>query len=186
EVCEGQQFDMDFEKKDDISIDQYMNMISLKTAVLIGCCMRTGAIIGGASVGQANDIYEFGKNIGMVFQLQDDILDVYGDAEKFGKQVGGDIVANKKTYLLLKAFECAEKKQFDSLKELLEDRSIKLANDEKVKKVTEIYDELGVRELAELEMEKYYSKAIEKIDHMGMKNTDSIVEYANKLSLRQH
>ncbi len=104
EVCEGQQYDMDFESRDDVSISEYLQMIKFKTAVLLGCSLKMGAIIGKSSEADANELYNFGVNLGLAFQLQDDILDVYADQNKFGKQVGGDIIANKKTYLLLKAF----------------------------------------------------------------------------------
>src|SRR5476651_2411466 len=107
-VCEGQQIDMSFEQRNNVLIDEYLNMIRLKTAVLLGGTLKIGAIIGGASLNDAQLLYSFGVNLGIAFQLQDDILDVYGDPEKFGKQVGGDILSNKKTYLLIKALELAK------------------------------------------------------------------------------
>ena len=105
EVCEGQQYDVDFETRTDVTIAEYLKMIEYKTAVLVGAAMKMGAIVAGASVKDQNDIYEFGKNLGMAFQLQDDYLDAFGDPKTFGKQVGGDIIENKKTYLYLKALE---------------------------------------------------------------------------------
>ncbi|MEI8280401.1 MAG: polyprenyl synthetase family protein [Bacteroidota bacterium] len=111
EVCEGQQLDMDFEQRNDVSIDEYIHMIGLKTSVLLACSLKMGALLGGATEGNANKLYEFGKNMGIAFQLQDDYLDAFGDTEKLGKQNGGDILANKKTYLMLKALENANEDQ---------------------------------------------------------------------------
>src|ERR1700761_9383330 len=111
DVCEGQQIDMEFEQRNDVTIKEYINMIRLKTAVVLGGALKIGALLGGASTKDANLLADFGVNLGLAFQLQDDILDVYGNPEKFGKQVGGDIIANKKTYLLLKALELADETQ---------------------------------------------------------------------------
>ncbi|MFD2146371.1 polyprenyl synthetase family protein [Mucilaginibacter antarcticus] len=110
-VCEGQQLDMDFEVRDDVKIDEYIYMIRLKTAVVLGGALKIGSILGGADMKDADLVAEFGENLGLAFQLQDDMLDVYGSPEKFGKQVGGDIIANKKTYLLIKALELADATQ---------------------------------------------------------------------------
>lgn len=115
EVCEGQQMDMDFESRDDVSIDEYIKMITLKTSVLLACSLKMGALLGGATEGNAGKLYEFGKNLGIAFQLQDDYLDAFGATEKLGKQNGGDIIANKKTYLLLKALENADASQRDAI-----------------------------------------------------------------------
>lgn len=120
EVCEGQQMDMDFEQRNDVTVDEYINMIALKTSVLLACSLKMGAISGGATIEQADQIYEFGKNVGIAFQLQDDYLDAFGDAEKHGKQNGGDIKANKKTYLLLHAMSSANELQHRALHALLE------------------------------------------------------------------
>ncbi len=111
EICEGQQLDMIFEKKTEVQIHEYLNMIALKTSVLLGCSFYLGAIIGGASKEDANALYDFGKNIGIAFQLHDDILDAFSDDEAFGKQIGGDIIANKKTYLLITALQNADEQQ---------------------------------------------------------------------------
>jgi geranylgeranyl diphosphate synthase type II len=111
EVCEGQQLDIDFEKRTDVSLDAYIEMISLKTSVLLAASLEMGAILSGASDGNCRNIYEFGKNLGIAFQVQDDYLDAFGDPEKFGKEVGGDIRQNKKTFLLLHAFEVASEEQ---------------------------------------------------------------------------
>src|ERR1700744_4593765 len=133
-VCEGQQFDMEFEERQTIDIDQYIEMIRLKTAVVLGGALKIGALIGGAGLKDAELLCEFGEHLGVAFQLQDDILDVYGDPIKFGKQVGGDIISNKKTYLLIKALESATDHRAVELKKLLTDKHFDSA--EKVRAVT--------------------------------------------------
>lgn len=161
EVCEGQQLDMDFEVRDDVSIDEYIHMISLKTAVLLAACLKIGAVIGGASTEDAQRLYDFGLNAGIAFQLQDDILDVYGESKKVGKQKGGDIIANKKTYLLLKAQELATATTETDLNNWLQESG----NDsEKVSAITEIYHQLNVRKLAEEKMWMYYRKGIDSLE----------------------
>ncbi|TZF82539.1 polyprenyl synthetase family protein [Pedobacter sp. BS3] len=154
-VCEGQQLDMEFEQRDNVTIGEYINMIRLKTAVLLGGALKIGAIIGGADEDQANLIYQFGENLGIAFQLQDDILDVYGDPLKFGKQVGGDIIANKKTFLLLKTLEQASAEEVAQL-DLLENHGNPI---HKVKAVTDIYNNNSIRALTEQEMQTYIDKA---------------------------
>lgn len=156
EVCEGQQFDMNFEQQKDVSISDYLNMIRLKTAVVLGAGLKVGALIGGASADQAKLLYEFGVNTGIAFQLQDDILDAYGNSQKVGKQKGGDIIANKKTFLLLKAKELANADQLTELKHFLalEDKK------EKVEGVMQVFEDLNIRSLAELEMKNYYDQAL--------------------------
>lgn len=167
-VCEGQQFDMNFEIESNVTIPDYIKMIELKTAVLLAGSLKIGALLGNATEADQHNIYEFGRNIGIAFQLQDDILDVYGDPEKFGKQVGGDIIANKKTYLLLSAMEKAK----GELKtNLLKQISIKeFSSKEKVKAVISIYDQLGIKELATKEMLIYFEKAL---SHLSKTNVDS-------------
>jgi geranylgeranyl diphosphate synthase type II len=173
EVCEGQQMDMDFETSEHVSIDNYINMIRLKTAVLLGCSLELGAIVGNASDKDGKDIYNFGSNLGIAFQLQDDILDVYADQSKFGKQVGGDILCNKKTFLLLTALQNADSSQKERLEQLFNEKDPGL----KVKGVKAIYAELGIKEVAEAELSAYYSTA--------MANLDSIqVEESKKQPLR--
>lgn len=162
EVCEGQQLDMDFEKQAKVSIADYLRMIELKTAVLLAASLEIGAICAEAEKAEAKKIYEFGKHVGIAFQLQDDILDVYGDAEKFGKQVGGDIVANKKTYLLLKAFELSNQYQQEELLQWSQ-AGAKDAKP-KVEAVKALYDVLGVKEYAEKEMHKHYAEGIAALE----------------------
>jgi len=165
-VCEGQQLDMEFESRDDVSIEEYINMIRLKTAVLLGGALKLGAIIAGASDQDANLLYQFGENIGIAFQLQDDILDVYADPEKFGKQVGGDIIANKKTFLLLKAFEMAEG---DSLQQLENWTTTKqFDNLEKVQRVKQVYDTLDIQQLAKETMDHYSNTALALFAEVGV------------------
>lgn len=165
EICEGQQYDMDFETCDNVSIDEYLEMIRLKTAVLLGSSLKIGAVCGGASKENSELIYQFGLNIGMAFQLMDDILDVYANFETFGKEPGGDISSNKKTFLLLKALELAK----GTIKERLESLIAlkKFDKNEKYKAVRAIYDKLGVRLEAEKLMEFYYESAIKALDKVS-------------------
>jgi geranylgeranyl diphosphate synthase type II len=156
EVCEGQQMDMDFETRTDVSIDEYIEMIRLKTSVLLGCALEMGAIIANASENDKRHLYEFGQNIGIAFQIKDDILDLYADPEKFGKQVGGDVISNKKTLLNLKALELATTKQQDYLKEL----EVEKDHSKKIIETTQIYNEIGAKEACEVVMQAYYEKAV--------------------------
>jgi geranylgeranyl diphosphate synthase type II len=144
EVCEGQQMDMNFETAQSVSLAEYLRMIELKTAVLIAGAMKIGALLGGASETDAMHLYEFGRNIGVAFQIQDDVLDTYGDPEKFGKKQGGDILRNKKTYLLLKSFELADEETTAQLKSALLEKD----DDHKIRDVIRIYDHLKVRDHA--------------------------------------
>lgn len=161
-VCEGQQLDMEFEERNNVGIAEYLNMIRLKTAVLLGGALKIGALIGGADNKDAELLCSFGEHLGIAFQLQDDILDVYGDPEKFGKQVGGDIISNKKTYLLLKAFELANEQQTKNLSDWI--ALEQFDNTEKVTAVTAIYDAVEVRQYAENEMQAHTEKAFESLD----------------------
>lgn len=166
EVCIGQQYDMNFETQSDVAIQDYIKMIELKTSVLLGCALQLGAIEVGASKKDAELIYDFGKNIGIAFQLQDDILDVYADPDKFGKQVGGDIASNKKTYLMLTALERAEGEN----KRLLEEWISKTEFDipEKVNAVTNIYNDLGIKEAAEEVKQHYFQKGMESLNAISV------------------
>ncbi len=156
EVCEGQQLDMDFEKRSSVHQDEYIEMIRLKTSVLLGCALEMGAIVAHASKEDCENLYLFGVEIGVAFQIQDDILDLYADPDKFGKQVGGDVMVNKKTLLLLKAFELANEAQTEQLNRLLLEKDV----EKKVKEVRQLFDLLEVRSAAKLEMEKHYQKAM--------------------------
>ena len=161
-VCEGQQLDMEFEQRSDVSIPEYLEMIRLKTAVLLGGAMKLGAIVGGASSADAELLYTFGENLGVAFQLQDDILDVYGNPEKFGKQVGGDIIANKKTFLHLKTLSLAYEHEKESLVSITDDKI------DKISAVKQLYDKYEIKELAILEMNKYLTKANFALDSLAV------------------
>jgi geranylgeranyl diphosphate synthase type II len=169
EVCEGQQWDMDFEKQDDVTEDQYLEMIRLKTAVLLGYSCRLGGILSETDANNQSLLAAFGTEIGIGFQLMDDILDVYGDQTKFGKQVGGDIVANKKTYLLIKAKELA--KQHPAI-DLALNNAISTNAEDKVSVVTSIYNQLGIRELSEAKMKAHYQTGIAMLDQLNGVNPD--------------
>jgi geranylgeranyl diphosphate synthase type II len=160
-VCEGQQFDVNFENRNDVTIPEYIKMIELKTGALIAGALEIGAYMAGASDEDAYHLYEFGRNIGIAFQLQDDILDTYGDPKKFGKKVGGDIVQNKKTYLVLKSLELADEKTAQQLKLLLSTRP----NDEvsKIEAVVNIFNQMEIQKHAGLEKNKYLDLAYEHL-----------------------
>ena len=166
EVCEGQQYDMDFETRTDVSKEEYLHMIKLKTAVLLGFSLRLGAIIGGASEEDAVLLEEFGVKVGIGFQLKDDLLDVFGDQEKVGKQVGGDIISNKKTFLLIDACERASGNEKKELEFWLS--APKFEPEEKVAGVKEIYYELGVKVAAEQVMNKYFDEAFRCLEKVSV------------------
>lgn len=156
EVCEGQQMDMDFESRTDVSIEEYIEMIRLKTSVLLGCALEMGAIIANASEDDRKHLYDFGQHLGIAFQIQDDILDLYADPDKFGKQVGGDVIANKKTLLNLKAFELANAQQRETLQQLSNEQDLTF----KVEKTRELFDQIHAREACEDEMEEHTKYAM--------------------------
>lgn len=177
EVCEGQQMDMNFENQEVVSTDDYIQMITFKTAVLLGCSLQMGAINAGANKHDQTHIYEFGKHLGIAFQLLDDILDAFAeDQEKFGKQIGGDIISNKKTFLLLKAFELADANQQEKLNALLELKEDMA--EEKVQSVISIFNELDVKALAIEEADKHTKIALE---HLFKVNAD--IDKKNELQL---
>ena len=184
-VCEGQQIDMEFETRHDVGIEEYINMIRLKTAVVLGGALKIGAIIGGASTEDAALLHTFGEQLGIAFQLQDDILDVYGNPEKFGKQVGGDIISNKKTYLLIKALELAKGEQADELNAFLS--STHLDNTEKVAGVTRIYNNLDIRQHAEKAMQDYAEKAFAALEQINLPNEHKqyLRDFADGLLVRE-
>lgn len=164
DVCKGQQYDMEFETRNDVTQEEYVDMIYLKTSVLIAGSMRHGALIAGAPEHEYNALYDFGGYLGLVFQLQDDYLDVYGDVNEFGKKIGGDILINKKTYLLIKAFELADEQERAELTEWINKEKFNPV--EKIKAVTDIYNRLGVAKEVELTVDSYLAKSrasLEKI-----------------------
>ena len=186
EICEGQQYDVDFEKRQVVPAAEYLEMIRLKTAVLLGCALKTGAWIGGAGEEDAQLLYDFGINIGLAFQLKDDLLDVYGDEETFGKKIGGDILCNKKTYLLIHALEMANGKEAIKLQKWLNISDPELAN-EKIRMVTSFYNNLGVKTICEDKMQYFYSKAIAKLEKVSVleNKKHELRNLAEKLMFRQ-
>ena len=181
EVCEGQQLDMNFESRDDVTIDEYINMIKLKTSVLVGGALKLGALVGSASDAEADLIYNFGVNLGIAFQLQDDYLDCFGDPEKFGKQVGGDIISNKKTFLMLKALELDSSNLLQSWVD-----KIDFDVSAKVESVKTIYKDLKVDQLAFELMDAYYQKSIQFLNRINAPEDKKKVleEFANHLMKR--
>lgn len=158
QVCEGQQYDMDYEEKDEITLTDYLNMIELKTSVLIGASVKAGAIVGGANLNDANLLFEFGRNLGIAFQLQDDLLDLYADPEKFGKDLGNDIVCNKKTILLVQALQFASGQAGNELRTWL--KKTEFDRNEKIAAVRTIFDDLHVRERTQEQIRKYYEESV--------------------------
>jgi len=183
EVCEGQQLDMDFEKKDTVHLDEYLRMIELKTSVALAASLKVGSILGGAGEGNQNLLYEFGKKLGIAFQIQDDYLDAFGDPEKFGKQVGGDILANKKTFLLIHAFETASPAQQKELKKLMSDNS-----PGKVEKVVQIFHDSKVDEWALQLQNKFLDEAFMHLEDIAVlsKRKQPLKELAQILIKRDH
>lgn len=161
EICEGQQLDMDFEHRKDVKEEEYLEMIRLKTSVLLAASLKIGALLGGASREDAERLYDFGVNMGVAFQLKDDLLDVYGDPAVFGKNIGGDILCNKKTYMLIKAFEHAGNGQLDRLNAWVDADSFDPT--EKIAAVTALYNEIGIKELCEKKMAEYCERALESL-----------------------
>ncbi|MGA3014179.1 MAG: polyprenyl synthetase family protein [Bacteroidales bacterium] len=172
-VCEGQQYDMNFEKQKVVSINDYIEMIRLKTAVLIGCSLKLGSILAKAPDQETEKIYAFGENIGMAFQLQDDLLDVFGDEQKFGKEIGGDIVSGKKTFLLLKAFEIAPQKERKELEKCFSEQLI--PEKAKISRVKKVYQSLKIKEITLREIEKYYSIAQEFLNDIQVEKSSKKV-----------
>jgi geranylgeranyl diphosphate synthase type II len=186
EVCEGQQYDMDFENRMDVTISEYLNMIRLKTAVLRAASLKLGALAANASEIIADQLYEFGLNLGIAFQLQDDLLDVFAVQEKFGKKIGGDIASNKKTFLLLKALELADLRT----KTIIQDWIIKKEFDTelKVKTITDIYNKLDIKKITEDHISEFYQLALsiwEKID-VEYKRKAELLELAKMIMSRDH
>ena len=165
QVCEGQQMDMNFEELLTVTEEEYLTMIELKTAVLIAASLKIGAILGGASQRDAEDLYEFGRYLGLAFQLQDDLLDTYGDSEVMGKNKGTDIVDNKKTFLMIQALEAASVSQKEELCEWLSRKEFDRG--EKIKAVTTLFDTLKVKELAENRIQDYYRHALTNLENLN-------------------
>ena len=182
-ICEGQQYDVDFEHASQVTIEDYMMMIEKKTSVLLAYAMKIGGYIAGANESQQEALYQYGLHLGLAFQIQDDILDVYGDPKTFGKKIGGDICANKKTFLLLTALESADA---ESRAELLQWMMATDRDEEKIAAVTEIYNKLGVREAGEVVMEEHTAIALEQLDKLPQNDaTETLRELAEKLATRK-
>ena len=185
EIDEGQQYDIDFEDRSDVTEAEYIEMIRLKTSVLLACALKIGAVLGGASEQDADALYEFGEKLGLAFQLQDDYLDVYGDFKTFGKQIGGDIMCNKKTYMLINAQLLANKEQAQELNMWLNKENP--VREEKVVAVTRLYDEIGVPQLVRDKINQYYQEAAQAIARVSLpqKRTAILWDYAQSMLNRK-
>ncbi|MHC5200764.1 polyprenyl synthetase family protein [Myroides sp. LJL119] len=166
EVCEGQQLDIDFERRDNVQISEYIQMIKFKTAVLVAAALKMGAIVAGTSLKNSQDIYDFGLNLGLAFQLQDDYLDAFGDESTFGKKIGGDILENKKTYLVLKALENANAQDKQELLDLFQDKT--LLGQNKIDRVKELFEKTGSSQDSVTLIEQYTNKALEILQAMDL------------------
>lgn len=182
EVCEGQQWDMNYEMQNEVSAEEYIHMISLKTAVLLGCSLKLGALIAGSSAEDAESIYAFGKKIGIAFQIQDDMLDSFGEGEEVGKKIGGDIASNKKTILLIDALNQADPKQKQAIESLLNQP----ASDAKIKAMLTLFEQLGVRQLAETRKNQFLEEAFFHLDAIRLPKERSQVlrQMATELMVR--
>jgi geranylgeranyl diphosphate synthase type II len=185
EVCEGQQYDMEFEQRDRVSIAEYLEMIRLKTAVLIACSLKMGALLGGADEKNCGLLYDFGILTGIAFQLQDDWLDVYGEENSFGKQIGGDICENKKTYILLKAMEMSDEKTRSDLQLWM--NKPEFNRDEKIEAVRKIFTESGASDATKALMKEYHDLAIESLQQLNVEDSakTELRNFASKVLSRE-
>ena len=186
EIGEGQQYDIDFETRNDVSEDEYIEMIRLKTSVLLACALKIGAVLAGASKTDADNLYKFGEQIGLAFQLQDDYLDVYGDPKIFGKAVGGDIVSNKKTYMLINAFNRADSSQRAELQRLINTESFD--RDKKVAAVTALYNEMSIDKMAKNKMDFFYEQSQRYLDRVSVQEEckRELRAYAERMMKRKY
>lgn len=184
EVCEGQQFDMDFEIRLNVNEEEYLEMIRLKTAVLLACSLKSGALLANATSEISAQLYDFGINLGLAFQLQDDLLDTFGNQATFGKKIGGDILANKKTYLLIKALELASKSQAAELKNWIE--KTEFDSEEKINSVKSIYNQIGIKEVTDKKIDLYFQKSSEILQKLNLPNAqkDPLKILSNKILKR--
>lgn len=166
EIGEGQQYDMDFENRMDVTEDEYIEMIRLKTSVLLACAVKMGAIMAGASDEDAKNLYAFGEKLGLAFQLQDDLLDVYGDPKVFGKAIGGDITSNKKTYMLINAILRANNEQREELIKWITTENFD--KEEKIKAVTKLYNKIGIRQLCKKKINDYFAEALTYLEKVNV------------------
>ena len=185
EICKGQQYDMDFEQRLDVSEAEYLEMIRLKTAVLIGGALKIGAVLANASSQDADALYQYGIHIGLAFQLKDDLLDVYGDPKTFGKKIGGDILANKKTYLLIKALKNANATQRKEIEQLLSATSFD--PETKINFVKNVYDDLNLKTISENLIEKYYLASLDCLSSINVSDDRKrdLVELSENLMYRE-
>lgn len=186
EIGEGQQMDMEFETRNDVREEEYIEMIRLKTSVLLACAMKIGALLADAPADDANNLYRFGEKIGLAFQLQDDYLDVYGDPAVFGKAIGGDIVSNKKTYMLINAFNRADNAQRAELERWV--RATDFDRQEKVKAVTGLYDEMGIDRLAQQKIAGYFNESKTYLDRVDVSDErkSELMRYAQRMMKRRY
>lgn len=186
EIGEGQQYDMDFEHRDDVCEDEYIEMIRLKTSVLLACALKIGAILAGASTEDACNLYRFGEKVGLAFQLQDDYLDVYGDPNVFGKAIGGDITSNKKTYMLINAFNRANGEQREELKRWIS--ADVFDRDEKIAAVTRLYNEIGIDHLAQDKISFYFEESRRFLDAVSVpeERKSELAAYAQRMMKRKY
>lgn len=184
EVCEGQQMDIDFSNTNDVSPEKYLKMIEYKTAVLLGASMKMGAIVSHASLEEQNSIYEFGRNLGMAFQIQDDFLDTFGDEEKFGKMIGGDIIENKKTLLFIKAKQLLNKKDSSRLIKLYSTKP--LENNSKIIEVKELYEKCKIPEIIMKEIEQFTHTAFQMLENINisLEKKKFLINFGNSLMKR--
>ena len=185
EIDEGQQFDIDFENRSDVKEEEYIEMIRLKTSVLLACALKIGAILANAPVTDAEALYKFGEQLGLAFQLQDDLLDVYGDTKVFGKEIGGDIMCNKKTFMLINAFNHANEAQLKELQKWCSGE--KFDRKEKVAAVTHLYDEIGIRQLCEAKIEYYFEESKKWLDKVSVpeERKAHLRAYVNQMMKRE-
>lgn len=186
EIGEGQQFDMEFENRNDVKEEEYIEMIRLKTSVLLACALKMGAILADASDEDAENLYKFGEQIGLAFQLQDDYLDVYGDTKVFGKEIGGDITSNKKTYMLINAFNLANDTQRAELQKWVDAKDFDRA--EKVAAVTRLYNAIGIDKLAQDKIAYYFEQSKKYLDAVNVpaERKEELAKYAQKMMKRQY
>lgn len=186
EIGEGQQYDMEFETRDDVREEEYIEMIRLKTSVLLACALKIGAILADASAEDADNLYKFGEQIGLAFQLQDDYLDVYGDSKVFGKKIGGDITSNKKTFMLINAFSHANEAQRQELEKWVNAKSFD--REEKIAAVTRLYNEIGIDKMAQAKIAYYFEQSKKNLDAVQVpaERKEELQKYAQRMMKRKY
>ena len=186
EIGEGQQYDMEFETRDDVREEEYIEMIRLKTSVLLACALKIGAILADAPAEDADNLYKFGEQIGLAFQLQDDYLDVYGDSKVFGKKIGGDITSNKKTFMLINAFSHANEAQRQELEKWVNAKSFD--REEKIAAVTRLYNEIGIDKMAQAKIAYYFEQSKKYLDAVQVpaERKEELQKYAQRMMKRKY